>query len=146
MKKHPIVYTPLIGFLFLPACEGGKENSQESGTDNNLEEDQELPEDDEENNVDDEPLDVEGEDLTESDLDTEEASSDEEDAVSETVYLYYTENTEASDAQRYKEHTTIYAASKDELYWAAIHTWASDPDHKVGKFLSTGKNLMVRCL
>ncbi|EZH64829.1 hypothetical protein DH09_20155 [Bacillaceae bacterium JMAK1] len=136
MKKYAIVNAFLIGSLFLYACDDGTENPQEGGTDNNLEEEQELPEDDEENNVDDEPTELEGEGLTEeSDLDTKEASSDEEEAVSETVYLYYTENIEESDAQRYKEHTTIYAAAEDELYWAAIHTWASDPDHKVGDVL-----------
>ncbi|GAK00181.1 hypothetical protein [Geomicrobium sp. JCM 19055] len=136
MRKYSIGYALLIGSLFLYACEDGAEDSQVGGTDNNLEEEQELPEDDEKNNVEDEPLNLEGEDLTEeSDLDNEEVSSDEEETVSEDVYLYYTEDTEESDAQKYKEHTTIYAATEDELYWAAIHTWASDSEHKVGDVL-----------
>ncbi|GAK09151.1 hypothetical protein [Geomicrobium sp. JCM 19038] len=136
MKKYAIVNAFLIGSLFLHSCDDGAEDSQVGGTDNNMDEEQELPEDDEENNVDDEPLDLEGEDFTEeSDIDNEEASSDEEEIVSETVYLYYIEDTEESDAQRYKEQTTIYAAVEDELYWAAIHTWASDKDHMVGDVL-----------
>ncbi|WP_204699002.1 hypothetical protein [Geomicrobium sediminis] len=63
-----------------------------------------------------------------------EASSVEEDTINETVYLYYSEDIKEVDS-RFKENTTIYAAEEDELYWAAIHTWASDPDHGVGDIL-----------